>query len=135
MSTFDAPSWEMCQVRRTSTDTPLQALALMNDVTYVEASRKFAERILTEGGTTDESRITFAFRVATGRPPTNVELHVLRAGLEKYIARFRASPSAAKQFVSHGEAAQNTTFDVIDLAAHAALASVILNLDETVSKN
>jgi hypothetical protein len=135
MSTFDAPSWETCQVRRASTDTPLQALALLNDVTYVEAARKFAERMLTEGGSNADSRIRFAFRLATGRAPTADELRVLRASLEKYTARFRKSPAAAGEFVNHGEAPRNKSLDTVDLAAHAAMASVLLNMDETVSKN
>jgi hypothetical protein len=135
MATFDAPSWEMCQVRRASTDTPLQALALLNDVTYVEAARKFAERMLTEGGGTADLRITFAFRLATGRSPSADELHVLRSSLEKYTARFRQSPASASDFVSHGESPRNKSLDVVDLAAHTAMASVLLNMDETISKN
>jgi hypothetical protein len=135
MSTFDAPSWETCQVRRASTDTPLQALALLNDVTYLEAARKFAERMLTEGGSSADSRITFAFRLATGRAPTTDELQMLRTSLEKYTARFRQSPKAADEFVSQGEAPRNKSVNVIDLAAHTAMASVLLNMDEAVSKN
>src|SRR6185312_5920985 len=70
MATFDAPSWEICQVKRARTNTPLQALALLNDVTYMEAARKFAERMLTEGGKTPDARLAFAFRLATSRAPT-----------------------------------------------------------------
>ena len=70
MATFDAPSWEICQVKRARTNTPLQALALLNDVTYMEAARKFAERMLTEGGSSADSQLTFAFRLATSRAPT-----------------------------------------------------------------
>ncbi len=135
MSTFDAPSWETCQVRRASTDTPLQALALMNDVTYLEAARKFAERMLTEGGTTADSQIKFAFRLATGRSPTADEMRVLRTSLERYTTRFRQNSAAAAEFVNHGEAPRNKSLDVVDLAAHTAVASVLLNMDETVSKN
>jgi hypothetical protein len=135
MATFDAPSWEMCQVRRASTDTPLQALALLNDVTYLEAARKFAERMLTDGGSTADSRITFAFRLATCRAPSADELRVLRTSLEKYAARFRQAPASAAEFVSHGESPRNKSLDVIELAAHTAMASVLLNMDETVSKN
>src|SRR4029078_7247480 len=135
MSTFDAPSWETCQVRRASTDTPLQALALLNDVTYLEAARKFEERMLTEGGSTPDSRIRFAFRLATGRAPTADELRVLRASLEKYTARCRHSRGSAGEFINHGEAARNKSLDPVDLAAHTVVASVLLNMDETVSKN
>lgn len=135
MSTFDAPSWEICQIKRATTNTPLQALALLNDVVYVEAARKFAERMMTEGGTSADARLTFAFRLATGRPPNTVELASLRASLEKYLARFRQSPAAAEELLSHGESPRNKSLDAVELASHTAVASVLLNLDETVSKN
>jgi hypothetical protein len=135
MSTFDAPSWEFCQVKRSATNTPLQALALLNDVTYVEAARKFAERMLTEGGGSADSRLTFAFRLATGRSPTPAELSTLRSSLEKHTSRFRQSPGAAEQLVSHGESPRDKSLDVVELAAHTAVASMLLNMDETVSKN
>src|SRR5205085_9178181 len=73
LATFDAPSREVCQVRRPRTNTPLQALELLNDVTYVEAARQLAQRMLTEGGTTPESRIAYGFRRATARPPSDAE--------------------------------------------------------------
>jgi hypothetical protein len=135
MSTFDAPSWEFCQVKRAATNTPLQALALLNDVTYVEAARKFAERMLTEGGSSPDSRLSFAFRLATGRAPTRAELGTLRASLEKHTDRFRQSSAAAEQFVSHGESPRDKSLDVVELAAHTAIASLLLNMDETLSKN
>jgi hypothetical protein len=135
MSTFDAPSWEFCQVKRSSTNTPLQALALLNDIVYVEAARKFAERMLIEGGSSADSRLTFAFRLTTGRMPTAAELSTLRLSLEKHAARFQQSPAAAEQFVSHGESPRDKSLDVIELAAHTAVASVLLNMDETISKN
>jgi hypothetical protein len=135
MATFDAPSWEICQVKRARTNTPLQALALLNDVTYMEAARKFAERMLTEGGSSADSQLTFAFRLATGRAPNADELAVLRASLKKYTVRFRQSPTSAEQFISHGEAARNKSLDVVNLAAHTAVASIILNMDEAISKD
>jgi hypothetical protein len=135
MSTFDAPSWEICQAKRAVTDTPLQALALLNDVTYVEAARKFAERMLLEGGSSADDRLTFGYRSATGRAPSAAELNTLRASLEKYAARFHQSKEAAEEFISHGESPRNQSLDVVELAAHTAVASVLLNLDETVSKN
>jgi hypothetical protein len=135
MATFDAPSWEICQVKRARTNTPLQALAMLNDVTYMEASRKFAERMLAEGGKSDDAQLGFAFRVATGRAATADELALLRASLKKYQARFQQSPAAAEEYVSHGEATRNKSLDVVDLAAHTAVASIILNMDETISKD
>ena len=135
MATFDAPSWEICQVKRAKTNTPLQALALLNDVTYMEASRKFAERMLTEGGSSPDSRLTFGFRMATSRAPTSAELATLRSSLQKYTERFRQSPGAAEQFIGQGEAPRNKSLDVVDLAAHTAVASVLINMDESISKD
>src|SRR5690606_14031707 len=77
LSTFDAPDREVCTVRRLRTNTPLQALVLMNDPTYVEAARKLAERMMTEAGSTPRERVTFAFRLLTARRPTERELAVL----------------------------------------------------------
>src|SRR5207253_7160242 len=87
LSTFDAPDRETCTVRRSRTNTPLQALVLMNDPTYVEASRKFAERLLREAKTTDE-RLTLAFRLATARTPNAQELGVLRGVLDKQLVKY-----------------------------------------------
>jgi hypothetical protein len=135
MSTFDAPSWEICQVKRAFTNTPLQALALLNDVTYVEAARKFAERIMIEGGDTADERLTFAFRLATGRSPSTAELSTLRNSLDKYSARFREMPGEAKELVTHGESSRSESLDPTELAAHTTIASILLNLDEAISKN
>jgi hypothetical protein len=134
MATFDAPSWEICQVKRATTNTPLQALALLNDVVYVEAARKFAERMMTEGGTSDDSRLTFAFRLATGRRPTEGELGLLRNSLERNLTRFHQSDSA-EEFLAHGESPRDKSLDAVELAAHAAVAGVLLNMDEAISKN
>jgi hypothetical protein len=135
MATFDAPSWEICQVKRATTNTPLQALALLNDVTYVEAARKFAERILKEGGDAEDGRLAFAFRLATSRAPTADELALVRASLAKYRARYRAAPATAEELLSHGESPRDKGLDAVELAAHTALASVLLNMDEAVSKD
>jgi hypothetical protein len=135
MATFDAPSWEICQVKRAKTNTPLQALALLNDVTYMEAARKFAERMLTDGGSSADSQLTFAFRLATSREPTASELTVLQKSLQKYTNRFRQSPAAAEQYLTQGEAPRNKSLDVVDLAARTAVASVLLNMDEAISKD
>lgn len=134
LATFDAPDRETCTVRRARTNTPLQALVLMNDPTYVEASRKLAERILLEGGATTEERITFAFRLTTARKPTPRELLVLRRVFEQQHARFATDPIAATKLLSVGEFPRNEQLAVHELAAWAAVASVILNLDEAVTK-
>ncbi len=134
MATFDAPSREVCQVKRARTNTPLQALELLNDVTYVEAARRLAQLMLTEGGNSTEQRLTFAFRRATARKPSDNELGVLGRGLERYRKNFRADPEAAKRFVHQGDSPVSDKFDPAELAAYTATAGVILNLDETITK-
>src|SRR5262245_62738313 len=99
MTTFDAPSREVCQVKRPRTNTPLQALELLNDVTYVEAARHLAQLMLAEGGRTPEDRLAVAFRRATSRAPNAVELRVLSAGVERNRQRFAADPEAAKRMI------------------------------------
>ena len=136
MATFDAPSWEICQVKRAKTNTPLQALALLNDVTYMEAARKFAERMLTEGGSSADARLTFAFRLATSRDADGGGAGSACEPVCKSIPSGSASRrAAAEQFVSQGEAPRNKSLDVVDLAAHTAVASVLINMDESISKD
>src|SRR5262245_40552294 len=130
LATFDAPDRETCTVRRARTNTPLQALILMNDPTYIEASRKLAERMLLEGGSTPEERITFAFRLATSRKPNPGELTILRRVLDQQLMRFRADQAAALKLLSVGESPRNDQLPPAELAAWSIVASVILNLDE-----
>lgn len=132
--TFDAPDRETCTVRRARTNTPLQALVLLNDPTYVEASRKLAERMMTEGGATPEARITFAFRLATARPPKPDELRVLKTVLDGELAVYRKNQAAAIKLLAVGESPRNAKLDPAELAAWSTVAGVILNLDETVTK-
>jgi hypothetical protein len=134
MATFDAPSREVCQVKRARTNTPLQALELLNDVTYVEAARRLAEVMLTQGGRSPEERLTFAFRRATSRLPSPTELAVLKRGLERYRQRLRNDPQAARRLVLVGDSPIDDRLDLVELAAYTATASVILNLDETITK-
>src|SRR5262249_4883224 len=109
-------------------------LVLLNDPTYVEASRKLAERMMTEGGPTAEDRIAFAFRLATARPPRTAELDVLRAVFEEQLAVFRKDPRAARQLLSVGESPRDGELEAAELAAWSVVAGVILNLDETVTR-
>jgi hypothetical protein len=134
LATFDAPSRETCQVKRSRTNTPLQALELLNDVSYVEAARGLAELMMAEGGCSAEERIAFAFRRATSRMPTSAELAVLTRGLERYRASYRSDRQAALQLIRHGESPFDSKADPSELAAHTATASVILNLDETITQ-
>lgn len=134
MLIFDMPGREMCLVRRSRTNTPLQALSLLNEITYVEASRGLAERMLTEGGQTPNERIRFAFQLATARNPSDRELKTLLAGLEKRLLSYRADPESAHQLLKVGEKKPTVGLDPLELAAYSITASVILNLDETVTK-
>jgi hypothetical protein len=134
MLTFDAAGREACCVRETRTNTPLQALNLLNDVTYVEAARALAQRALAEGGNTPAERLTRAFRLTTGRRPAFEELAVLLAGLERHHQHFRKDLLAARKLLSVGESPVPAKFDPAELAAYTAVASVILNLDEVINK-
>jgi hypothetical protein len=134
LATFDAPDRETCTVRRARTNTPLQALVLLNDPTYVEASRKLAERMMKEGGTVPDERITFAFRLATARRPSAAELGVLTELFDTQLAAFRRDARAAEKLLKVGESPRDRTLDTAELAAWSTVASAILNLDETVTK-
>ncbi len=132
LSIFDAPSFEVCQVRRFQTNTPLQALALLNDVTYVESARKMAERTLRHAAD-PTARITYAFRLATSRRPSDIEMAILERGLARHLVTYRANLAAAHELLAHGASEPPRDLDPAELAAYAAVASVILNLDETVT--
>jgi hypothetical protein len=134
LATFDAPDRETCTVRRARTNTPLQALVLMNDPTYVEASRQFAERILREGGPSLDARLTFAFRTVLVRSPNQQELAILRQIYEKQKARFAALPESAAKLLSVGESPRDESLEAAELAAWTMVASTLLNLDEAVTK-
>jgi hypothetical protein len=134
MTTFDATSREACTVRETRTNTPLQALTLMNEIGFVEASRALAERALIEGGSAPADRIRHAFRLATARWPRPAELQILLAGFDKHLARYAAHPEAALEFVRTGESQWDQRWNPSELAAYATIANVILNLDECVTK-
>ncbi len=134
MLLFDAPSREICTVKRSRTNTPLQALTLLNEITYVEAARKLAERMLADGGTTSEERVRLAFRRVTSRAPTKEELAVLVEGLNDDLTRFRQDANAAKQLIVLGESKAGASFDPAELAAYTLTANVLLNLDEVVTR-
>ena len=133
LSTFDAPDRETCTVRRPRTNTPLQALILLNDPTYVEASRKLAERLLTEAGS-DRDRISLAFRLTMARPPAERELDVLLRIYQAQAAVYHANREAALRLLGVGESRRDETLDAAELAAWTIVASAILNLDETLTK-
>jgi hypothetical protein len=134
LATFDAPDREKCAARRALTNTPLQALVLLNDPTYVEAARALAERTLREGGADEKSRVAHAFRLATARTPSGKEVSVLRKLLKERLTSFRADSKSAIKLLEVGESPRDKRLDVVELAAWTTVASVILNLDETITK-
>lgn len=134
MLLFDVPSRETCRVRRPRTNTPLQALDLMNDVTYVEAARALAIRMLREGGSTPTSRLRFAYGVVLGRLPSRAELGILEKALTRGAAHYRKDPAAAKALISLGDLKNPVGMDSATLAAYTLCASTLLNLDETITK-
>lgn len=134
MSIFDAPDREKCTARRPVTNTPLQALVLLNDPTYVEAARALAVRAMAEGGRDAAERIRHAFRLVTARQPSKEEARVLRALLDRQMARYRRDREAAQKLVKVGESTVGEKMDAAELAAWTVVASTILNLDETVTK-
>lgn len=134
MTTFDAPDRETCTIRRARTNTPLQALVLMNDPTYLEAARKLAERILQEGTPTDEARIKHAYRLTVSRDPRASEQQPLLAMLKQARARFSADTKSAEKLVSVGASRRDEKLETAELAAWTTLCSVMLSLDETITK-
>ena len=120
---FDAAGREACVVRETRTNTPLQALDLMNDVTYLEASRKLGERIMHERASPDE-RIVLAFRLAAARRPSAQEMSVLRDAFSSYLKDYKSDPEAARNYLTQGESPRDEKLDISELAAYSALASL-----------
>ncbi|MBT4010825.1 MAG: DUF1553 domain-containing protein [Planctomycetaceae bacterium] len=134
LSTFDAPDRETCQIRRMRTNTPLQALVLMNDPTYVEAARMLAERVMLEGGESVESKVNHAYRLVLARRCRPAEQRAMLSLLEEARARFQAETEKAIALLTTGDSTRNTKLDSIELAAWTTVTSVLLCLDETISK-
>jgi len=135
MTAFDVPDREVCTVRRASTNTPLQALVLLNDPTYLEAAHQLAARMLREGGMTDDARVAFAFRLATGRRPSAAEIHILSGALQHFRDDFSHDAEGAAKLLKTGSSSVDPALPAGELAAADAVASMILNLDETITKD
>ena len=133
LGTFDAPDRQVCTVRRARTTTPLQALVLMNDPTYVEASRQLAERMMA-AAPDDAGRVAHAFRLATGRLPRAAETEVLVRLYRGQLEVFRSQAGAADQLLGVGDSPRTAGLDSAELGAWTVVASAILNLDETITK-
>jgi hypothetical protein len=131
MLTFDAPSREVCTVRRVRTNTPLQALTLLNDPVYFEAARALAQRMAREGGADPAARLTYGFRLTTARKPSPTELDKTLGYYQAQLAKFQKDEKAAREVVKD---ASVTAAAVPELAALTMVSNVLLSLDETVTK-
>jgi hypothetical protein len=133
-ATFDAPSREVCTARRPRTNTPLQALAGLNEPTLMEAARVLAQRVLQNGGSTPAKQVEYAFELCTARPPTRFEKSRLLKYLEQQNAAFKQDTDAAQELIATGSAERPSDIDPVKLAAWTMAANVLLNLDETLTK-
>jgi hypothetical protein len=129
---FDAPTREACIVRRSRTNTPLQALAVMNDPQFVEASREFAGRVMS-GEQTETGRVRLAFRMATSRLPNDGETKILLRMLRSEKSRFMSQPENAASLLSIGDSTRDETLAQADQAAWTVVCSMLLNLDEVLT--
>jgi hypothetical protein len=135
MMNFDAPTREECAVSRVSSNTPLQALDLLNDPTFVEAARVFGEHILQRGGKSVDSQIEWAFQQATGRRPENDELKLLLDLHAKSLRHFKADPSGAAGYLHIGDSPAPRNVQPAELAAMSNVARVIMNLHEVITRD
>ena len=135
MMNFNAAARETCIVRTDQTITPLQALTMMNNVTFVEAARFLAERVLVAENQTPRQRVTTAFRLVTSRKPGESQLETLMSDLKFYQDDFKENPAAAKNLLAVGEKPYDSKTDPVELAAYTLIANTILNQDEAITEN
>jgi hypothetical protein len=131
---FDSAQRESCVVRETRTDTPLQALNLMNDVTFVEAARALGQRMMKEGGSSQDARLSHGFQLALGRLPSAAEQQILRGNLRFHLDYFAGKDKEIEAFLKQGDSHPDSTLDRRELAAYTSVASMLLNMDEMVTK-
>ncbi|MEO8661914.1 MAG: DUF1553 domain-containing protein [Bryobacteraceae bacterium] len=134
LNTFDAPDREKCTSRRAVTNTPLQALVTLNDPTYIEAARNLAERVLEPAKVADDERLKTAFETVTARAPSKGELQVLRSTLKDQRAVYAGDAKAANELLHVGESPLPASVDAPTLAAWTNVCTVLLNLDEAITK-
>ncbi len=134
MLLFDAPNREVCTVKRSRTNTPLQALSLLNEVTFVEAARALATEMILKGGASPTDRLHFGTQRALGRLPTESEQEVLLSGLAEDLRRFQKEPAKADQLVRVGDSKLPEKVASDELAAYTLLANVLFNLDEFITR-
>ena len=133
LTTFDAPDREKCTSRRLITNTPLQALVLLNDPTYVEAARALAQRAILESGRDSQARLRLIFREATGRRPTAGETRILLDLAQRRLDHYKQQPELAAKLIAVG-ASKPGNVEAVELAAWTMVASTVFNLDETITK-
>jgi hypothetical protein len=134
LAAFDAPSREESCVARSRSNTPQQALALLNDPTYVEAARVLAERMIADGGSKDPTRIEWAYQQVLSRQPRHEETKLLTAVLDQHRLRYKADPAAANAFITVGAHMADQATDPVELAAWSGVSRIILNLHETITR-
>jgi hypothetical protein len=134
MATFDAPNREVCTLRRSRSNTPLQALVTLNDPVYVEAAQGLARRMYAEGGATAAERAVYGFKLCVARAPEANELQTLVALHQQAIEDLKGRPEEAKRLATDPLGPLPEGADAIELAAWTALANVLLNLDETLMR-
>ncbi|MBR90828.1 MAG: hypothetical protein CMO66_06115, partial [Verrucomicrobiales bacterium] len=134
MTIFDAPTREKCMVERPRTNTPLQALVTMNDPQFVEAARHLAEKIMIHGGKTIQSRVQFGYRTVTARPPKPLAGQILAGAFREELENFKKDPGKAKALLGVGDSKHNETLDAAEHAAWTIVASMLLNLDEVITR-
>jgi hypothetical protein len=131
---FDEAKRQTCEVRKTLTNTPLHALATLNGITYVEAARVLAQRVIEKAGPEAGDRIQMAFRLATSRIPSAGELEILLRRLEILKRQYSTKEEEARKLLAVGDSPRNEKLDAIEHAAYAGLCSLLLNLDEALTK-
>jgi hypothetical protein len=131
---FDVASRQSCSVRTGLTNTPLHALVTLNDVTYTEAARSLAQRMIKEGGTDDTARLATGFRLCTSRAPGEKDTRILASALQLLRTQYQADLPAARQLIATGESKPDAALDPVELAAFTGVASLLLNLDEALCK-
>jgi hypothetical protein len=134
MSAFDAPSRESCTARRERTNTPLQALLLLNETQNVECARNLAQRSILQGGSTAESRLRYLFKLVLLRPANDRELSVLKGAYQEHLANFTNRKVEAEKLLAVGESKRKDNIPVQEFAALTMVANIVLNLDEAVTK-
>lgn len=134
MSALDAPSRESCTVRRERTNTPLQALLLLNEPQFVESARVLAERSMREGSPSPETRIRSLFKRAVGRAPDEREVQELVSAYQDFLAAYSKDPTAAQKLIGVGETKPDSKLNPGELAALTMIANLVFNLDEMLNK-